>query len=90
MDIVNHAFVLTTELNKLNYNNPRVREILKELFNKELDSTSILIPSFHIDFGRNITIGKNAIIAAGSAVTKDVAPNTVVGGNPARFIKIIN
>ena len=31
-----------------------------------------------------ITIGENAIIGAGSVVTKDVAPNTVVAGNPAR------
>lgn len=36
-----------------------------------------------------VTIGKNAIVGAGSVVTKDVAPNTVVGGNPARFIKEI-
>ncbi len=34
-----------------------------------------------------ITIGKNAIIGAGSVVTKDVPPNTVVVGNPARFIR---
>ena len=34
-----------------------------------------------------VTIGENAIVGAGSVVTKDVAPNTVVAGNPARFIK---
>lgn len=34
-----------------------------------------------------ITIGEGAVIAAGSVVTKDVAPWTVVGGNPAKFIK---
>ncbi|WP_298442428.1 DapH/DapD/GlmU-related protein [uncultured Ferrimonas sp.] len=34
-----------------------------------------------------ITIGAGAIVAAGAVVTKDVAPYTVVGGNPARFIK---
>ena len=33
-----------------------------------------------------IKIGPNAIIAAGSVVVKDVSPNTVVGGNPARVI----
>ncbi len=36
-----------------------------------------------------ITIGDGAIVAAGSVVTKDVAPNTVVGGVPAKFIKNI-
>ena len=33
-----------------------------------------------------VTIGKGALVAAGSIVTKSVAPYTVVGGNPARYI----
>jgi len=33
-----------------------------------------------------VTIGPNSIVAAGAVVTKDVPPDTVVGGNPARFI----
>jgi acetyltransferase-like isoleucine patch superfamily enzyme len=33
------------------------------------------------------TIGENSVIGAGSVVTRDVAPYTVVGGNPAKFIK---
>lgn len=38
----------------------------------------------------NVTIGENAIIGAGSVVTKDVAPNTIVAGNPARIIRAID
>ena len=34
-----------------------------------------------------VTIGENAIVGAGSIVTKDVEPNTVVAGNPAKIIK---
>ena len=37
-----------------------------------------------------VTIGKGALVAAGSVVTKSVAPHTVVGGNPARFICMID
>ncbi|MFD1385799.1 DapH/DapD/GlmU-related protein [Oceanobacillus oncorhynchi subsp. oncorhynchi] len=33
-----------------------------------------------------VTIGENSVVAAGSVVTKDVPPNTIVGGNPAKFI----
>ena len=36
-----------------------------------------------------VTIGENAVVAAGAVVTKDVAPNAIVGGNPAKFIKNI-
>ena len=36
-----------------------------------------------------IHIGDNARIGAGSVVVKDVAPNEVVAGNPARHIRYI-
>jgi acetyltransferase-like isoleucine patch superfamily enzyme len=36
---------------------------------------------------KGVTIGEGAVVGAGSVVTKDVAPYTVVGGNPAKFIK---
>ena len=37
-----------------------------------------------------VTIGKNSIVAAGAVVTRDVAPNSIVGGAPARLIRTID
>lgn len=67
---------------------------------KEPDRRSDNLPT-PIRIGRNawiganatilpgVTIGDNAIVAAGAVVTKDVPANTVVGGVPAKFIKNI-
>jgi acetyltransferase-like isoleucine patch superfamily enzyme len=38
----------------------------------------------------NITIGENALVGAGSVVTKDVPPNSIVAGNPARVLRYID
>jgi acetyltransferase-like isoleucine patch superfamily enzyme len=38
----------------------------------------------------NLRIGENAIVGAGSVVTKDVPPNSIVAGNPARLLRYID
>ncbi|HZS54811.1 MAG TPA: acyltransferase [Bryobacteraceae bacterium] len=37
----------------------------------------------------NVIIGENAIVGAGSVVTKDVPSNTIVAGNPARYLRVV-
>jgi len=37
----------------------------------------------------NLVIGENAIVGAGSMVTKDVPANTIVAGNPARVLRAV-
>src|SRR5580704_10405122 len=34
-----------------------------------------------------VTVGENSVVAAGSVVTRDVPPNTLAGGNPAKVIR---
>lgn len=67
--------------------------------NHSIDDLSIAAPSPPIVIGRNVWIGANAIIlpgvqigdhaviGAGAVVTKDVAKNCIVAGNPAKVIR---
>jgi acetyltransferase-like isoleucine patch superfamily enzyme len=47
-----------------------------------IGANAVVVPGVHI--------GRNSVVAAGSVVTKDVAPYTVVVGNPARPMKQYN
>jgi acetyltransferase-like isoleucine patch superfamily enzyme len=38
----------------------------------------------------NVVIGENAIVGAGSMVTRDVPPNVIVAGNPARVLRAVS
>lgn len=38
----------------------------------------------------NLTIGEKAIVGAGSVVTQDVPPHTIVAGNPARILRTLD
>jgi acetyltransferase-like isoleucine patch superfamily enzyme len=37
----------------------------------------------------NLTIGENAIVGAGSVVTRSIPPNAIVAGNPATIMRYI-
>lgn len=54
--------------------------------NKPVIGDNVIIHVNCVVFG-NITIGNNVVIGAGSIVYKDVPPNCVVVGNPARIVR---
>lgn len=64
----------------------------KKIFNSGHERKKVIIQS-DVWIGANciilpgVSIGEGAVVAAGSIVTKDVMPFTIVGGNPARIIK---
>jgi tetrahydrodipicolinate N-succinyltransferase len=66
--------------------------VLNVAYNKSLDAVGKIDIRDNVFIGYNavilpnVTIGPNAIVAAGSIVTKDVPPGTIVGGNPAKVI----
>lgn len=51
-------------------------------FRASIGSNSTILPG--------VTIGRNAIVAAGAVVTRNVAPNTIVAGSPARLVRQLN
>lgn len=48
---------------------------------------NIQLHGYNIFIGNHVLIGEGAVVAAGSLVTKDVAPYTLVGGVPAKKLK---
>ena len=45
---------------------------------------------FNVIVLKGVTIGEGAVVAAGSVVTKDIPPYTIVAGNPAKVVRKIN
>ena len=81
------------------YQGVPVRAVAPHAFWGEAFITEIEIPGSIAEIGNyafqnctalsSVTIGDGAVVAAGAVVTKDVPPKTVVGGVPAKVIKVI-
>lgn len=74
---VGHPIVADIRIEDLEFGSPIVVED-----NVWIGGSAVILPG--------VTIGKNAIVGAGAVVTKDVPANSIVGGNPAKVIRMIN
>jgi len=98
--ISHNVNIIDTNSHEINFEERAIRYdelIFKGDWNEEgnvISKPIIIEDNVWINFNaiilKGVTIGKGAIIAAGSVVTKDVEPFTMVAGNPAKFIKKLN
>lgn len=72
-----HPIVADIRIEDLEFGSPIVVED-----NVWIGGSAVILPG--------VTIGKNAIVGAGAVVTKDVPANSIVGGTPAKVIRMIN
>ncbi len=77
--ISREVFVCTASHDITKPNRPLITAPIRICDGVWIGARAIILPG--------VTIGEGAVIAAGAVVTKDVEPWTVVGGNPAKFIK---
>jgi len=70
--------IMDRDYHKLNSETEEIKPIVIE-DNVWIGCNSIIL--------KGVTISNGAVIAAGSVVTKDIAPGVLVGGNPARVLK---
>lgn len=85
--------IYDTDFHSLNYEE-RVKPYLTNFSQKDMKvhSSPIIIRKGawiggHCIILKGVVVGENAVIGAGSVVTKSVKDNEIWGGNPARFIK---
>ncbi len=66
---------------KLTRQQPQIEETISIGSNVWIGCNSVIL--------KGVTVGEGAVIAAGSVVNKDISPNTIAGGVPAKLIKQI-
>lgn len=87
----NVTFLLGGEHNYKNKSNYPFKEVEEKIGYSDTKGPILIDDDVWIGYGviilSGVKIGKGAVIAAGSVVTHDVEPYSIVGGNPAKLIK---
>lgn len=89
------GLITDTDLHPINMQDRR-KQILGEAFpiaqvaKSEVEIEDDVWIGFGVIILKGVRIGRGAIVAAGSVVTKDVLAFSVVGGNPAKVLKVID
>ena len=75
------------KVNLITTNHPTDPELRRSTISKPIVIKKKAWLGANVTVMPGVTIGENAIVGAGAVVTKDVAPNTIVAGVPARVVK---
>ena len=59
LEVIKETQKLTFELNSKPHSEEKVREILSQIIGKEVDKSTWIMPPFYVDYGKNISFGKN-------------------------------
>jgi len=79
--------IYDTDFHSLDYRKRRLNEAETEVNVKPVEIKDNVFIGAHSIILKGITIGECSVIGAGSVVAKNIPPNEVWAGNPARFIR---
>lgn len=82
------SIIMDSDAHSLNYiHRQNIATDLQNKNNKKIIIGDDVLIGMRAIILKGVTIGDRSIIGSGSVVTKDVPPDSVIGGNPAKFIK---
>ena len=82
--------IYDTDFHSLNPEIRRSKEDIQHAITKPVIIENNVFIGAHSIILKGVTIGENSIIGAGSVVAKSIPANQIWGGNPAKFIRIID
>ncbi|MNK21083.1 putative acetyltransferase [compost metagenome] len=82
-------FQIGPKVSLITENHPLAPDKRKGLIGKSIHIKNNAWIGANVTILPGVTIGENSVVAAGAVVSKDVPDNSVVGGVPAKFIKVI-